>query len=112
MMVTSHASDAEGDMDFSEWLRSSEGGCCASDKAIGSGLYAAIKPLLFHWTLIVGEIGDRTGYLDRWCYQDRNAAESALDTWNGNGEPHGWHRHPRTSRRRENADPAKETVSW
>ena len=39
-------------------------------KQIGYGFHAAIKPLLFHSTPIVGEISDTMGYVDRWCYAD------------------------------------------
>lgn len=96
------------DPDFSEWLCSPDGGGCVDDKLIGDGIYAAIKPLLFHWTLIVGQVGDRQGFEDRWCYESRAKAEAGLRAWDGSGEPTGWHRHPKTSRRRVNGDPATE----
>lgn len=96
--------------DFSEWLKSEDGGCCVEDKAIGDGLYAAIKPLMFHWVLITGKIGDREGYIDRWCYENRQKAEAALHAWDGTGEPVGWHRHPKTSRRRVGGNPEKEYI--
>ena len=67
---------------------------------IGSGRYAAIMPLLFTHAIIVGRIGDFAGYSDRWCFQSLEAARSALEAWDGSGEPEGWHRHPRTGRRR------------
>lgn len=98
-------------MDFSEWLRSEDGGNCIEDKAIGDGLYAAIKPLMFHWTMIVGQIGDRFGYEDRWCYANREKAEAALHAWDGTGEPSGWHRNPRTGRRRPDGDPTREYIA-
>lgn len=103
--------EADTKQDFSEWLRSIDGGSCVSDKAIGDGLYAAIKPLLFHWTMIVGEVGDRFGYLDRWCFGSRSLAEGALETWNGAGDPVGWHRHPATGRRRPDGDPSREYIA-
>lgn len=80
-------------------------------KDIGNGLYAAIKPLMFHWTLIVGEIGDTCGYADRWCYADQDKAVKALEAWDGQGEPAGWHRHPMTARRRPDRDPTREHVA-
>lgn len=97
--------------DFSEWLKSEDGGCCVEDKAIGDGMYVAIKPLLFHWTMIVGQIGDREGYEDRWCYANREKAETALRAWDGTGEPTGWFHHPRTARRRPEGDPGREYVA-
>jgi hypothetical protein len=45
---------------FEPWLLSEDGGCCTEAKRIGDGTYAAIKPPLFHWTLIVGIIGDES----------------------------------------------------
>lgn len=93
---------------FHTWLLSPEGGCMAEVKSIGNGLYAGIKPLLFHWTLIVGEIGDTCGYTDRWCYADQGKAVAAFGAWDGAGEPEGWHRHPLSSRRRPDGDAARE----
>jgi hypothetical protein len=51
------------------------------------------------------------GYGDRWCYESYEKAKAALDAWDGEGEPTGWHRHPDTGRRRENGDPATEHVN-
>lgn len=51
-------------------------------------------------------------YGDRWCYHTFEAAKAALDAWDGEGEPTGWHRHPDTGRRREDGDPQRETVRW
>jgi hypothetical protein len=45
---------------------------------------------------------------DRWCYHNYEDAKAALDAWNGEGEPTGWHRHPTSGRRRPEGDPAKE----
>jgi hypothetical protein len=39
------------------------------------------------------------GHRDRWCYETMADARRALDEWNGQGEPEGWHRHPATGRR-------------
>jgi len=96
---------------YKVWLTSEDGGGCVEAKEIGSGLYAAIKPLMFHWTMIVGQIGDRFGYEDRWCYQTRQLAERGLREWSGDGDPVGWHRHPMTARRRPCGDPKLEYVA-
>jgi hypothetical protein len=97
---------------FEEWLRSPDGGDITAYKDLGDGLYAATKRLIYHWTMIVGQIGDYSGYEDRFCYATRAGAEAALLGWDGSGEPEGWHRHPNTGRRREGGDPGKETIAW
>ena len=97
--------------EYFEWLKTPQGGSCTEVKDIGNGLYAAIKPLLYHWTMIAGEIGDIFGYEDRWCYATQELAEKALREWDGNGEPTGWHRHPATGRRRPDRDAEQEYVA-
>jgi hypothetical protein len=99
------------DRRFHQWLRSAEGGSCAEVRYFEWG-YAAIKPLLFHWTMIVGQVGDYLTYDDRWCYADANAAKRGLRDWSGEGDPDGWHRHPRTGRRRPDGDPKREYVEF
>ena len=68
-------------------------------RVINDGFYAAIKRFAFTHAIIVGEIGDRNCYLDRWCYRSPMVARAALEAWDGTGEPSGWHRHPSTGRR-------------
>lgn len=68
-------------------------------RLLPDGRWAAISPLMFTAAIIVGRVGDLTGYDDRWCYHDVASARSALDAWVGQGEPEGWHRHPATGRR-------------
>lgn len=81
-------------------------------KLLPQGAYAAVKPLLFHWTMIVGEVGDRAAYYDRWCFATEQLAKAALLAWDGVGDPVGWHRHPSTGRRRPDGDPSREFVEW
>jgi hypothetical protein len=76
------------------------------------GHYAAIMPLVTHDALIVAEIGDSTGYYDRWCFSPRAKADVAFDEWEGEGEPKGWHRHPMSGRRRTDGDPEQEYHAW
>lgn len=102
------------DAEFFEWLRTEDGGHCALAGDMGDGRYCAVKPLLFHWTMIVGVIGDRCSYEDRFCYADRTLAFSALLEWMTRGwkdEPIWWHRHPKSGRRRPDGDPAREYVA-
>jgi hypothetical protein len=96
---------------YVQWLLRPDGGACVEVKDLGDGLYAGIKPLLFHWTMIAGLVGDYFSYSDRWCFADRALAEIAIRNWSGNGDPVGWHRHPSSGRRREGGDPNKETIS-
>lgn len=67
------------------------------------GRYAALMRLMFTTAIVIGKIGDRDSYYDRWCYHDEEHARAALRSWEAadmTGEPSGWHRHPRTGRRR------------
>lgn len=75
------------------------------------GRYAAILPLMFTAAIITGRIGDAMSYDDRWCYHSLQAATSALEAWDGTGEPSGWHRHPMTGRRRPEGDAEQEYVA-
>lgn len=75
--------------------------------------WAATLPFLFTTAIIIGRVGDRAGYDDRWCYKNTFRALFASDEWEKNdfkGEPVGWHRHPGTGRRRKDGDPALETI--
>lgn len=77
-------------------------------------VYTAVRRLLFHYTLILGEIGDVCSYDDRWCYPTEAAAVRAMEDWEpaAGGEPTGWHRHPKTGRRRIDGDPERESVAF
>lgn len=100
------------ELNFMAWLKESCG--YVDPVPIGAGRYAAIGPLLFHWTMYVGRIGDREGYDTRFCYADRAKAEEGLREWakrGFRGEPTGWHRHPNTGRRRDDGDPSKERIA-
>ena len=61
--------------------------------------WASTFQFMFTAAIIVGRIGDRGGYGDRWCYHAHADAKAALLAWDGTGEPNGWHRHPATGRR-------------
>ena len=82
-------------------------------KMVGEEEYVLIKPLMFHWTMIRGPLWNTHGYDDRWCYADAEKARTAFDAFPADApadyEPDGWHRHPPTGRRRENADPEAES---
>jgi hypothetical protein len=62
--------------------------------------WAAIMPLMYTHAIIIGRMFDYVSLEDRWCYSSLLRAHTALDMWNGTGEPEGWHRHPASGRRR------------
>lgn len=99
---------------FLRWMEEREG-YVATIHDPAKGEWYGVKRLLFHWTLIRGTVGNYEGYEDRWCYQTRSGADDAMMCFaqaGFEGEPQGWHRHPSTGRRRENGDPARETIRW
>ena len=52
-------------------------------------------------------------YDDGYCYASAVRAIVAASLWDGDGDPlDGWHRHPKTGRRRVDGDPATEVVRW
>ena len=69
-------------------------------RAMPDGRYATISRFIYTTAIITGDIHDRHSVGNRWCYHDERAARAALDAWDGTGEPEGWHRNPRTGRRR------------
>jgi hypothetical protein len=84
--------------DFLNWLLKEEGTIACRD--LGDGFYLCVRQLLFHYTMILGEIGDTVGYLDRWCYNTLEQATGALNAeWDGSGDAPGeWHKHPNSGR--------------
>lgn len=81
-------------------------------RALEDGRELVVYPMLFTWRLCIGPI-DGSGYDDAWCYESPSSALEALATWDGEGDdpPCGWHRHPRTGRRRPNGDPGQEYLN-
>lgn len=79
------------------------------------GRLACVMPLAYTGAIIVMNAQTyRQCYDDRWCYQSVKSATDALDNWEnagGTGEPVGWHRHPRTGRRRPDGDASKEYIN-
>lgn len=88
----------------------------AHARALGQGDYTLAKPLMFHWTVIHGEVGDMTGYWDRWCFATEALALEAVAAWPmvtpAKYDPIGWHRHPSTGRRRDFGNPEFEHVEF
>lgn len=67
-------------------------------RELPDGRVIALHRLLFHWTVLIDI--DYCGYADRYCFATRELAEKVFNDWDGIGEPEGWHRHPKTGRRR------------
>lgn len=98
--------------DYLDWLRSPEGGDCVDAKLLADGRWVGYRRLLFHYTLLIGMVGDRLGYDDRYCYQHLEMVRAAFAVFDGRAEPLGWHKHPNTGRRRPDGNPAREYVEW
>jgi len=76
--------------------------------------YACLCPFGYTVAIITGHWFDRTGYDDRWCYHDYPTALGALIEWakaDFKDEPMGWHRHPKSGRRRPDGDWMQEYVN-
>jgi hypothetical protein len=84
---------------YLNWLVTEEGGRFTDPRLIDTDCWVAIKRFAYTHAIIIGEIGETSGYLDRWCYRTYSDAKTALDAWDGIGEPSGWHRHPSSGRR-------------
>jgi hypothetical protein len=74
-----------------------------------------LYPMMFTHKLCLGPADNALWFDDSWCYPTREAGMQALETWDPLNpetlEPDGWHRHPRTGRRRPDGDPTQEYVS-
>lgn len=105
--------------DFSNWLttKGADGGadCELAACVRATGMWHGFKRLIFHWTIVTGEIGDRESMSDRWCYETEDGVVAGFTEWAARGfkgEPEGWHRNPTTGRRRPKGDASKEYIAW
>ena len=53
---------------------------------------------------------DASWYDDAWDYDDPATATLVAATWDGDGDPPGFTRHPASGRRRPAGDPAREYI--
>lgn len=67
-------------------------------RTLPDGRHCGVHRLIYHWTLHVDV--HEFGYEDRYCYLTGTGASAALAAWDGTGDPVGWHRHPKSGRRR------------
>lgn len=84
-----------------ETIRLLESEGYADIRKMPDGEFAAIRTFVFTCAIIYGMTP--WGHDERWCYRTYEDAKKALDAWNGEGEPEGWHRHPASGRRRDEA---------
>ena len=97
---------------FADWMHESYGTLMPFLFKMGEDRWLGIERLMFHWTMKIGTVGDYYGYDDRYCYSDVKLALYAAAEWADRGfegEPLGWHRHPKSGRRRENGRLDRET---
>jgi len=66
-----------------------------------NGRKAGLMRFMFTWAIVADF--NLAGYDERWCYKEFSTAAGALKDWDGEGEPEGWHRHPLSGRRRDEA---------
>lgn len=74
----------------------------------GEAGICCLHRFMYTWAILSGL--NNCGHEDRWCFHDYEKAKTAYDSWDGSGEPTGWHRHPDSGRRRDNGDPATEYI--
>jgi hypothetical protein len=67
-------------------------------RVLPDGRICGVHRLMFHWTMHVDI--DPVGYAEHYCFATKELALKALHEWDGIGDPEGWHRHPKTGRRR------------
>lgn len=86
------------DAQFLRWLVEENG--YVAPRSIGGGRWAALMP---HFDpsmgIVVGRIGDRVGWSEKWTYPSAVEAMIAFAAWDGTGEPEGWIRHQPSNRR-------------
>lgn len=79
-------------------------------RVLDDGRIAWVHRFIFTSAILVAWPNDEY-YHDRWCYESTAEAVEALQEWNG-VEPEGWHRNPKTGRRRPNGNACEEYISF
>ncbi len=79
-------------------------------KELPDGRICGVHRLLYHWTMHIGI--DEFGYSERYCFQTREMAETAMHAWDGTDDPILWHRHPDSGRRRDPVTGVIEENAW
>lgn len=88
--------------------------CCVGNprRVLPDGRILELLPMAFgnvRLTITLPEL-DGEAYEDGWCYhrEGHGKAWIALLTWDGEGEPQGWNKHPFTGRYRRDGTPESE----
>jgi len=61
-------------------------------RILSDGTYLGIKPLVFHWTLIRGDMFDPIGFTERYCMKTEQIARMALTLAEDETKIYGWHK--------------------
>jgi hypothetical protein len=83
-----------------------------AERILPDGTSLGVWRMMFTFRLTVARDGCEWGYDTSYCYHTDEAAISAMNEWDGTGDPEGWHRNPETGRRRPDGDPSREYVDF
>jgi hypothetical protein len=78
-------------------------------KRLSDGRICGVHRLSYHWSMQIDI--DYIGYNDSYCFATFELAIDALQKYDGETEPIGWHRHPKSGRRR-NLETGEEWIAW
>lgn len=79
-------------------------------KTLADGRIVELFRMLFNYRICISTPEVYGVFVeDAWCFKDLKAALAAFADWNGEGEPLGWNKHPKTGRWREDGTPESET---
>lgn len=78
-------------------------------KTLADGRIVELIKMIYNYRLYVS-LPERYGssYDDCWCYQEFASAGAAFASWDGEGEPIGWNKHPASGRWRKDGTPESE----
>jgi len=78
-------------------------------KRLPDGRVCGVHKFIYTWSLHIDI--DYCGYGDRYCFSTLELANAALQAYDGETEPIGWHRHPDSGRRR-NLETGEEWIAF
>lgn len=104
--------EVEGEVPVRPWEARPDSywGLLWGNRFLDEELELVLLPLSFGHVQLGVSLGRSGEYLDSWYFDDLDVGWRALWTWDGQGEPEGWVRHPSSGRRRPGGDPAAEVV--
>lgn len=95
--MTITATDTDSQIQLTLQIIEAGEGSYSYVKFFPDGECAWIARMVYTCAILYGF--EELGHRDRWCYETAADARRALEEWDGQGEPEGWHRHPPTGRR-------------